>query len=198
MSSDPSFNSIETLAQLVQGSRQAFSVVYKRYWSSCFHAAFKYLKSEQQAEDIVQEIFSTLWVKRQQFSEVRDLQLYLVTMTRNLTFHYLKQWARQQEIAGEYASGIDFSEDSADHVLLEAQYTELLNAAVSRLSPQQQRIFFMAKEEGMTHEAIAERLGISRTTVKSYMADSLKFIRQQLQPYLGVYVFFAILFSEEF
>jgi RNA polymerase sigma-70 factor (ECF subfamily) len=198
MPNGPAYDSAKTLAQLVRGNRQAFSDIYKRYWQGCYQVAFKFLKSEEQAEDIVQEIFSMLWHKRQQFSEVRDLRLYLVTMTRNLTFQYLKQRARQQEIAGGYVSGRDFSENTADHILLDAQYKELLDAAVSRLSPQQQRIFYMAKEEGLTYEAIAEQLGISRITVKTYMADSLKFIRQQLQPHIGVYIVLAILLSEEF
>jgi RNA polymerase sigma-70 factor (ECF subfamily) len=92
------------------------------------------------------------------------------------------------------AVGMDMIGNASDEPLLESQYTELLQEAVSLLPPQQQQVFRLAKVEGLSHEAIAAQLNISRLTVKTHMAKALQSIRNHLRPHLGMVVALPFLF----
>lgn len=175
----------EALIRLSQGDASAFRQIYDRYWPVTYKVAYRYLHAADLAQDIVQEIFSILWYKRAEFTEVRHLDFYLITMTRNLAFRYLKKMAHEEVAGQEFASRQAKVSDTATHALLEDQYEELLKEAVEMLPPQRKRIFHMAKVEGLSHDAIAQKLEISPNTVKNQMVAALQFIRHRLQHHIS-------------
>jgi RNA polymerase sigma-70 factor (ECF subfamily) len=146
------------------------------------------------AEDIVQEIFSTLWNKRSEFTEVLHLEYYLMTMARNLTYKTLRKLAFEELAKSKFTEESVLVDNTMDDLLLEKQYEQLLQQAVGLLPSQQKQVFQLAKVEGLSHEAIAKQLNISRLTVKTHMAKALQFIRHYLQPHVGTYVLQFVLF----
>jgi RNA polymerase sigma factor (sigma-70 family) len=135
-----------------------------------------------------------LWMRRATACEIEKLDAYLFTMARNLTLDMLRKQAYEAGEARRMAVGMDMIGSASDEPLLESQYTELLQEAVSLLPPQQQQVFRLAKVEGLSHEAIAAQLNISRLTVKTHMAKALQSIRNHLRPHLGMVVALPFLF----
>lgn len=162
------------LEQLAQGSETAFRQIYDQYAPAIYRVATRYFQSAELAEDLVQEIFSSLWLKREEFCKVKEFRFYLFTMAKNLAITYLKKMARQTLVNLEFADrqGMDSSHND--------RYEELLQQAVALLPPQQKQIFNMAKVNGMSHEVIARQLNLSPSTVNNHMVAALKFIRQHV------------------
>jgi RNA polymerase sigma-70 factor (family 1) len=173
------------LVQLAQGDENAFRQIYDRYWHSIYKVARRYTRSATLAEDIVQEVFSALWDRRAEFTAVIHLEAYLVTMTRNLTYKTMRRLAFEEVQKSKFLSDQEVADNTFDDVLLEKQYEQLVEQAVSRLPSQQKTIFHMARVEGLSHDDIARQLNISRLTVKSHMAKALQSIRHYLQPHLN-------------
>ena len=184
----------EVLKELAQGSQTAFKQVYDLYWFSIYRTARKYTKSEVLAEDIVQEIFATLWSKRSSFTEVLHLEYYLITMTKNLTYRTLRKMAFEEAAKNKLTEPENCSAD-LENQLLDQQYDQLVQQAVGLLPTQQKQVFHLAKIEGLSHSDIAAQLNISRLTVKTHMSKALRFIRHYLQPHVDTYVLCAIFFK---
>lgn len=196
MSANLSYHSDENVLQkLAQGDEFAFRQIYDRYWYSIYTVTRRYTKSDAFAEDIVQETFSVLWNKRASFTEVLHIEYYLITIARNLTYKALRKMAFEEAARNEFIASRARVDNSMDNILLEKQYEQLVAQAVGMLPSQQKQVFHLAKVEGLSHQDIAERLNISRLTVKTHMAKALQFVRHYLQPYVGTYMLYAILFK---
>ena len=183
----------EVLNELAQGNQAAFKQVYNLYWYSIYKTARRYTRSEALAEDIVQEIFETLWSKRSNFREVIHLEYYLITMTKNLTYRTLRRIAFE-EAAKNKLPAEGMCETEGENHLLDEQYDQLLRQAVGLLPMQQKQVFQLAKVDGLSHSDIASQLKISPLTVKAHMAKALRFIRHYLQPHVDTYLLCAVLF----
>lgn len=194
MGNSNAFDETEVLRLLSEGDEVAFRKVYNRYWKSVYKVALRYLQSEDLAQDVVQEVFSAFWYRRTEFTQIRNIESYLVVMAQNHTYKELRKWAAELKNNQQYVSNLEIVTDNSDHKLLTKQYEELLAEAVRLLPPQQQQVFQMAKVEGLTHEAIAEKLNLSQGTVKNHMVRALRFIRHYLAPHVSAYLVFFILF----
>lgn len=192
------YNEGEVLRLLKQGSELAFAQLFDHYRPRIYRTARRFLKSTELAEEIVQEVFLKVWLKRETLHQVESLDAFLYTMARNLTFDALRKLSTESIAKQQLALAAEESDNITDLTLQENQYTELLEQAVAQLSPQQKQVFQLAKVEGLTHEAIAERLNISRLTVKTHMAKALQSIRSHLQPHLGTLVFLPFVFYKIF
>jgi RNA polymerase sigma-70 factor (family 1) len=191
---DISYCDNDLLVQLAQGNESAFRQIYDRYWYSIYRVTKRYTKSSALAEDIVQEIFSTLWNKRSTFIAVQHLESYLVTMAKNLTYKTLRKLADEEVAKSKFVSECDQADNTFEHLMLEQQYAQLVEQAVGMLPAQQKQVFRLAKVEGLSHEAIARQLNISHLTVKTHMAKALQFIRHYLQPHVGACLLNLIVF----
>jgi RNA polymerase sigma-70 factor (family 1) len=185
----------EVLLQLTEGNEFAFKEIYDRYWLSIYKTVKRYTKSPEVAEDIVQEIFTTLWNNRSNFREVINLEYYLITMAKNLTYKTLRKMAFEKSVKDHWSSEVLQEEISMNDPMLDQQYAQLIQRAAGLLPSQQKQIFHMAKVEGLSHKDIAAQLNISHLTVKTHMAKALRSIRHYLLPHLSSYLLYAFLIS---
>src|SRR5690606_41229207 len=96
----------DTLQRLSKGDEDAFRLIYVRYLKVVYHTAFRYLHREELAQDIVQEVFYTLWSKRERFTQVRSLESYLIWMTHHQVYAQYRKWATASRNCPIYAEGI--------------------------------------------------------------------------------------------
>src|SRR5688572_21874064 len=185
MSPDHPYRPNEVLLRLTEGNESAFKQIYDRYWLGIYKTVKRYTKSQEVAEDIVQEIFTTLWNNRTHFTEVVNIESYLITMAKNLTYKTLRKMAFEKEVRNHWSEEGLRKENIETDAVLDQQYAQLIQHAVGLLPSQQKQIFQMAKVEGLSHKDIAAQLKISHLTVKTHMAKALRTIRHYLQPHLS-------------
>jgi RNA polymerase sigma-70 factor (family 1) len=168
------------LISVAQGDEIAFEVLFNQYKNKILFFAWKFLQSESKAEDVLQEIFLKVWTCRQQLPDIRNFKTWLNTITRNYLFNALRRLALEEAFIKELSSNPREPDDILDNLAVN-ELQLALQSAVSNLSPQQKRIFELSRVEGLKHEQIAEKLDISRETVKKHMTDALQRIRTQMK-----------------
>jgi len=171
----------QVVSDFCHGSEQAFFQIYTQYHSSIYHFAFKYLKSEEIAEDITHDTFLRLWQYRANIHPEKPLINYLYRIARNVLFKELKkykgnlllkerliaEYQNQQLLAPCVHSAYEFRE-----------YNRILEQAISDLPPQRQRVFKLCKQEGKSYKETAIQLGISAYTVKEHLTLAMKSIKE--------------------
>jgi RNA polymerase sigma-70 factor (ECF subfamily) len=167
--------------QLRDGSRRAFSNLFSRYDQKLYFFALGYLKSEKEAEEIVQETFIKLWERRTDLNPELSIHAYLFKIAFNFIRKRMISMIREDELHHELADELtDFDDQTANtlnyHFLLEH-----INRLIEQLPPRQKQILELRKLEGYTAKEIAEMLGLSLKTVEAHLTASLKFLKEKLK-----------------
>ncbi|WP_299582089.1 RNA polymerase sigma-70 factor [uncultured Sunxiuqinia sp.] len=178
---------------LREGSKDAFRVLYDRYGIKIHRFAFGYLKSEEEAEELVQDVFLKLWDKRHLLNDSGNIKSYLYKVAVNTIYDFIRRKNLEQAFQ-EFATG---RTEEADHTWDEVVYNDMM-AQIDRLMeqmPEQRRkIFKMSKEEGLSHDEIAETLGLSKRTVENQVYRATTFLRDKLKRNSVLAVLFISLF----
>lgn len=173
----------ELLQRLRQGDEIAFRQLYDRYCRQIAAFIYQLTHSAVEAEDLLQETFLKLWASREQLPPIIHFGNYLFMMARNKTLDYLRKAAQEQRLLDHIWANISEVADNLDLQLNARESQALISRALSQLTPQQQTIFRLSRQEGMDHAAIAIQLGLSKSRVKNVQVETLKFIRRFLAQY---------------
>ena len=187
MSLNSSFDENKLLLELSQGSELAFTELYNRYKNLVYGTALKITKSKVLAEEVVQDVFLKIWQNQEKAAEITNFENYLFIISRNHIFDMIKKIARETNLASDITYKNSAADDT-DTAIKDDQYNVILNQIIEQLPPQQQKIYKMAKMEGLSHQKIGEDLGISTETVKKHMAQALKFVRFKISPYMNLFM----------
>jgi RNA polymerase sigma-70 factor (family 1) len=181
------YNESELLRLTAQGDESAFKTLFDQYWDHIYSVAFHLTRSVPLAEDMVQEIFLKIWIKRKELNGIEQFDNWLFIIARNHIYETLKKEQRQNRLRQllldwfEHQGGnAEQQYDSPEQQFLLKESTEMIQQAVARLTPQQQAIWKMTRQQGMSHEQVARELNISRNTVRNHIVNSLKTIREHL------------------
>jgi RNA polymerase sigma-70 factor (ECF subfamily) len=177
----PQHNEKELLLRTAAGDQDAYSTLFYRHHQELAEYVYRLTRSLSLTEEIVQDTFIKLWIKREQLSEIHDLRSWLFTISRNHTFNCLRDLARKavqqrawifreigQARARENAGLIPQGEEPDREY-----YFTLIEEAIKRLSPQQQKIYLLSRRDGLKYDEIAQQLQLSRNTVKRHMSLAL-------------------------
>lgn len=150
-----------------------------RYYPKVRYFVLGLVKSEEDAEDLAQDIFAKLWTNRAAFAEVRNLGVYLFVLSRNMTYNYIE--ARQ--LRQEWLQEKTFDEEdghSPYEDLIAKDLTLLVDLVVEGLPPQRKTIYKLSREAGLSNTEIAEKLGLQKKTVENHLNLALKELRKVL------------------
>lgn len=176
----------EVLYQVSKGDESAFRLLFDEHWQNIYGVAFMLTKSSPIAEDMVQEIFMKLWIKREQLPEVENFRNYLFIVARNYIFSELKKKSTDILFTDHLFEYFHDTKETPERKLL-LKEAEQIMAEVIELLPQQQKVVYrMSREEGMSRNEMAERLGIAPNTVRNHLAKALEMIRHKLQQSLSL------------
>ncbi len=181
MPSDKKYEESLLLSLMAEDSQYAFQLIFDRYRNQIYKVALMYVKSTTVAEEIVQDVFLKLWFQRHQLQQLKSLESWLFIVARNLTINSFKKIVHESKAREKWVEGHNDADWGTDLQLISKEYQGFLHQAVSNLSSQQQQVFKMAKEEGLSYEEIGTQLSISPLTVKTHMQRALQSIRLFLQ-----------------
>ncbi|WP_051691706.1 MULTISPECIES: RNA polymerase sigma factor [Pedobacter] len=168
---------IELLLQLRNGDESAFAEIYNQYRSKIFVYAASLCKSTDLAQEIVQEVFIRIWQKREQINTDLHFGAYIKKITLNHVLNHLKKVAREKVLQQELFGYIETLRNSTEESLLEKELLKTYDEAIENLPPQKKLIYQMSRTQDLTHDEIAQKLNISKNTVKNHMVEATRFIR---------------------
>ena len=173
------FDEDKYLQLFISGSEDAFDAIFKRYYEGLLNFAKVLIPyPTDEAEDIVAEIFCTLWHNRKQITITNTLGAYLYTAVKNRVFdHYRKR----RIIFHIPEDNITDDHEQPDHLLMYKDVTLRIRYLISQLPPQMRLVFQLNRHEGFSYEEIAGLLNISVNSVKTHMFRALKSLKASYQ-----------------
>lgn len=163
------------LRRISQGDEEAFAEVFEAYYRPLADYVLRLTDELEIAEEVVQDTFVKLWLRRETLTELKSLTDYLFILSRNQTLNHLRQKAKNRVQQLEWTQVMHDTLEDGENT--SSVYWDILEQAVQQLPPQQQRVFVMAKQKRMKYTEIAQALGVSVETVKQHMKTALKSIR---------------------
>jgi RNA polymerase sigma-70 factor (ECF subfamily) len=170
----------ELVALLRQGDQLAYTEIFNRYNSLLFIHAFKKFPSSEEVKDIIQEVFTMLWNRRESFVLQTNLAGYLYTCIH----HKILDLIAHQKTATKYMDSLQLflqeENKSADHLVREKQLSAIIEREIAALPPKMREVFELSRKKQLSHKEIAKELSISEETVKSQVKNALKILRFKL------------------
>lgn len=172
----------QLLEALSKGDEKAFETFFLYYYPQVKGFICGLLQSQEEAEDISQDIFLMLWNNRSSLNTINNFKSYLFRVCKNAAYRHIERsllFKSYQQKQIEKTVSTPETNETDDNIHLKE--LELLVAmAVEKMPPQRKKIYKMSRESGMSSEEIAQILGINKRTVENHLSQALTDIRKML------------------
>ena len=164
------------IAYLRKGDKQAYKTLFQKNGARLYLFALKYLKEKEDAKDLLNEVFLTLWENRQNLRTNSSLQSYLFTIAyNNIRQRFLRKIREEKYVrvfAEEYLFDTSKGEEQLDYQL----FVDKINRIIDLLPPRRREIFILNYKQELKNHQIAEKLGLSDHHVKKQLVIARKFV----------------------
>lgn len=157
-----------------------FDQIYNLYAIKVFNFAKRYLHSDQDAQEIVQDVFLKLWETRTKLDLNQSFNGYLFRITKNAALNKIRKRVGEPDTYLSVRDDISSLNLTEQDVLLD-EMKDLLETAIDGLPPKRQEIFRLSRHECLSNKEIAERLDISINTVEGQMRKAIKYLRSYVE-----------------
>ncbi len=168
------------LIRLSKGDREAFYAIYQSYSKPMYLRMMNMVRDADVVEDLLQDLFIKLWIKRETLDTEKSFQSYMYTVAQNLVYNYFRKISNEQAlIKSLIVTGADHWLNGSE-LLENKQAREMLQMAINQLTSQRKQVFNLVKIDGKTYEEAGEIMGISRATVNTHMTKATQSIKEYL------------------
>ncbi|AMP97464.1 RNA polymerase, sigma-24 subunit [Pedobacter cryoconitis] len=167
----------DLVIRLRNGEEVAFKIIFDRWFKKLYYFSFRYLKSKEEAEEMVQETMLQLWVTREKLDERYPVSSYLYTIVKRLSLNRLKQIASSKSAAEHHFVNLKVTVNTTEDALSLSELKRITAEALALMPEKQQQVYRMSRNEGLSLDEIAFSLGILKNTVKKHLSEALKMIR---------------------
>ena len=180
----------ELIASLKNGEEWAFTHIYEKYWKILLAISYKSIYDQVLAEGIVQEVFVSLWNRRNEL-EIERLEAYLATAVKFSTFKTIQRNKRHAEIEVSLKPEQDYySEDENIEALFLKEY---VSGIIEHLPAKCKLVFQLSRDQYLSNEEISQSLGITVKAVEAHITRAIKILRINLRKVgLEIIVFLAL------
>lgn len=185
------FDDNNIILKIAAGDQNAFTLLVNNYWNKVYGHALAYTKSSARAQEITQDVFLKIWLKRERLTEVYDFKNYLFVLGRN---EIISAMRKKLDDFTSYDL-LETPEDTLipDQQLVYKQTWNRILEGIEKLPSTRQAIFKMSRFEGLSYEDIAAKRSISKNTVKEHITLSLNFLRTYIHIHENLLVIFLAL-----
>jgi RNA polymerase sigma-70 factor (ECF subfamily) len=176
----------QILKLLETDNTNAPKLLYTYHYKAVYTYIKDFVPDHDAAKDIIQELFTAIWIKRHSLKLIKPLRSYLFSAAHNKAINYLRDKGRQNRVMGEIVnrSGSGKVAPPADAELQTRELANQIRQALSRLPIHAKRTFLMSRKQGMTYKEIAAHFHVTEKAVEKNMSKALSLLRQ----YLGIYL----------
>ncbi|NGM60890.1 RNA polymerase sigma-70 factor [Sphingobacterium sp. SGG-5] len=186
------YDDFALLALLKAGDEKSFAEIYDRYWAVLYRHAYKLLKDEVVAQDIVQEVFVNLWDKIHHLDLQNSLSSYLYAAVRNKVLNVIQREKYQKRYVDSMIHFMKTSEALTDHKLRANMLQEKIEKEVAFLPAKMRHIFEMSRIQHLSHKEIAQELKLSDKTVKKQINNAIRILRFKLSSFLLLIIWISL------
>lgn len=170
----------ELFNQLKTGDRDAYTEIYHRYKGLLFIFACKKTGNEEEAQDLVHEVFIILWEKRAELRIESELPAYLFFILKNKIFDLFRRKKVSTRYIENFSNYLEFDQTDSDYLVRHHHMSDLIESEIAALPAKMREVFELSRKNNLTRKQIAEELGLSEQTVKSHMHRALSILKTRL------------------
>lgn len=183
-------NNLERLKEIAlaikAGSKDVFRSVYRAEYNNLVHFVNAYLHNKQDAEDLVQETMLTIWENREILDPCKNFRSYLYTIARNKSLNYLRdnaKWMKDSPLfdSDNMINSMALSSQSVDDEINVMELQGFIDRVYLSLPEKVVHTFKLSRQDGLTYNEIAEKLGITPKVVEYHISIALKALRHKLE-----------------
>ena len=180
--------------RLAGDDKTALDEFYNYYYPRLFTFAKKFLKVEDDINDILQEVFIKLWENRRNIKNVETFNAWIFTVTKNAVITYFREKTKLVEFESRVKAMATSEEYFADTALEYEDVKYKLEQIIEQLPEKRRLIFKLSREQGLSNKEIAGQLGISIKTVEDHMMHSIRFLKNNLKTFDIITLLYLTLF----
>lgn len=188
-----SYTDEQLLASLRSGDTVAFTEVYERYWDKLLIYVTRFIRRPSDAEDIVQELWVSIWRRREELHIERNLSTYLYTSARYLAIRHIQTsttYAAYLDRLAAQLSVFATRDESLEPELFGRELDRQIDKLIEELPEKMKEVFILSRKHHLSYKEIAERLSISEETVRKQIYKSLQILRNRLGP-AGLFIWLS-------
>ncbi|RHU24596.1 MULTISPECIES: RNA polymerase sigma-70 factor [Parabacteroides] len=172
----------DLIFNIIQGDEKAFRQLFDMYYLRLYHVAIYYLSSKESAEEVVSDVFYTIWNRKETLHEIENIESYLYISTKNQALHYIRR-SNTPECSPLDLYNIELIADNTnpESVLLDQEQQELIQKAINSLPEKCREVFRLFLSDKLKQKEIATLLNISQKTVEAHIATAYKKIHAYLK-----------------
>lgn len=168
------------LQQLRKGNKKAFEKIYVKYSKILGFFLIGYLKSIDDAEEVIQDTFVKVWENRQSIDPDLNFKNYLFKISKHVFLNKLRRKHVEDNYRNNYIEICSEQDNSTEDGIILSDYENFYIKVVNNLPPKRRDIFLLSREQGLTYNEIAKTMNISHKTVEKQMSEALRYLRSQL------------------
>ena len=182
------YSDLELGIRFKAGDSLAYEIIYDRYWQLLFRFSRKLLQDGSKAEDVVQEVFVLLWLKRGEFDLATPLAAFLYKLTKNRVLDMVKH----TKVEGRYLEHLKQvtqpGDSLPDQLYVEKELFDLIEREIKNLPDKMRIVFEMSRKEFKSNKQIADELGISEQTVKNQVSNAIRTLKGRLGDSINIFL----------
>jgi RNA polymerase sigma-70 factor (family 1) len=187
-----SYSDAELTEFLTLRDTHAFEAIYNRYFALIYSFARKMLQDDNHAEDITQEVFTSLYEKMGRV-HIESLRSYLYQSVRNMIIDFIRHKQVKTDYVTSFQSFYEQGEWATDNVVIENELRRQIENEIENLPPKMRAIFELSRKAHLSHKEIAAASGVTEGTVKKQLFYALKILRSRLSCVIWMQVMIVIL-----
>lgn len=182
---------VSAVKQLKEGSEAAFDELFRKYSKKMYHVSRKMGLGHEDAEGVVQEIFIKIWKNRGRLDSSLSFNAYLIAILRSIVIRQIQRKAKLTAYMKYSFEHFDEKDTQTEDHLVFSEMMTASSKALDTLPPRQRQVFMMKNLEDLSLDEIAERLSVSKKTVKNQVFRATKAVREKLQDQKIISLFLA-------
>lgn len=168
----------ELVLLLKNGDKLAYGQLYHNYRARLYNNIFKMTKRDDDAEELLQELFVKIWVGRQNLDPDKSFKAYLFRIAENLVYDFFRKAALNRKLENHLVLAASNNTNSIERYIYFKESNMLFNQAVENLPPRRKQIYKLCKIEGKSYEEVSRSLGISISTVNEHIVKASRAVRK--------------------
>lgn len=185
------YSDTDLIALLKSGDKNAFTEIYDRYWSVLYLHARHMLRNQDDASDVIQEVFTSIWNRAKELDLSVNLNAYLYRSVRNAVLNMI----RKGKVEGDYRKSLVAfyarGEFSTENVVNFNDLKGLIEREVQSLPKKMREVFELSRNQNASHAEIAKQLNMSDEAVKKQISRALSILRKKLGLPLSIILFYV-------
>lgn len=166
-------------------SDEAFAEVYRAFWKTLYGRAYNYLRDKTTAQELVQDVFVKLWLKRKEITNVDDVEAYLFRCLRNKIYDHYDRIASSKKLSQHVAETFSEEQHAVDEIVAFNETMGMISDELEKMPEKTRMIFRMSKFDRFTNDEIASDMHLSPKAVEYHISQAMKKLRVRLSVFLS-------------